>query len=635
MDAPVITFENFREEWLTEVRANDPSTTELGHRFARKLLTQWREIQDSSDDLVYCDGAGDGGIDIAYLDRAEGDGDADGSVEGHTWYLIQSKYGSAFRGTGTLLEEAQKLIDTLSGQRKKLSSLVQSLLDRLLTFLQQASERDRIVLVFATEEELNEDQKRALSDIRAMGRNRLGPAFDVEAVSVATIFQRTLEEAQATKEPRGKLPFKANLVLSGEALLVGSVSLLALYEFLKAYRTQTEDLDQLYEKNVRRFLGNRGKVNKAMQQTLQTKPERFGLYNNGITIVVANFRPEGDGTYTLMDPYIVNGCQTTRTIWDVLHNRLEAGGTGKNADLDAWRKRAAQGVVVTKVVKVGVYGDEELQAITRYTNSQNAVREKDFLTLTSDFHTWAKQMAHNYDVYLEVQRGGWDSRKALQKQNPGITQFSKWANAFDLIKVYGTGWLGEAGTAFGRNAAFVPGGTIFKRIINTDEEGKQFGVEDLYAAYCLQSAADGYDFGRKAKETRRQTRFLYYTAVMELLKGVMLRAPAVPVTPRTMTQALLQLFQPGNEEVARLLLDAAVELIDEYMTKGMDESVFNEPTYKNDLNAYLKTEPLGKTEQFSPNFRSQINGQQKLLGRPEKGGGPSPRDQIKEAIKVK
>ena len=116
MNANVVDFPSFLEEWLAEVREGDPSTTELGHRFARKLLTQWREIQDSSDDLVYCDGAGDGGIDVAYLDRNDEETDDGATAEAHTWYLVQSKYGSAFRGTNTLLEEGQKVIDTLSGE---------------------------------------------------------------------------------------------------------------------------------------------------------------------------------------------------------------------------------------------------------------------------------------------------------------------------------------------------------------------------------------------------------------------------------------------------------------------------------------------------------------------------------------
>src|SRR5438034_10308296 len=104
-----IPFEAYREAWLEDVRAGEPPTLELGRRFARKLLTQWRDIGDSGDDLVYCDGSGDGGIDIAYLDRGEeGEEGDETSAEGHTWYLVQSKYGSAFRGSNTLLERSEE-----------------------------------------------------------------------------------------------------------------------------------------------------------------------------------------------------------------------------------------------------------------------------------------------------------------------------------------------------------------------------------------------------------------------------------------------------------------------------------------------------------------------------------------------
>src|SRR5438309_5857592 len=123
---------NYQDEWLKDINVANISTTELGHKFACKLLTQWLNIDDSSEDLVYCDGSGDGGIDIAYLDRGEThEGSDEGSVEGDTWYLIQSKYGKAFAGTGTVLTEGQKLIDTLDGQRRTLSSLAAGLADRL------------------------------------------------------------------------------------------------------------------------------------------------------------------------------------------------------------------------------------------------------------------------------------------------------------------------------------------------------------------------------------------------------------------------------------------------------------------------------------------------------------------------
>lgn len=130
-----VTFDEFKTEWLQSVRADNPTSVQLGNRFAQKIITQWLDVNPDTDDIVYCDGSGDGGIDAAYLYRKEA-ADNDGDVQnvGDTWYLIQSKYGSAFRGTKTLIEEAQKVIDTLDGKRTKLSSLAEGILSRLVTF---------------------------------------------------------------------------------------------------------------------------------------------------------------------------------------------------------------------------------------------------------------------------------------------------------------------------------------------------------------------------------------------------------------------------------------------------------------------------------------------------------------------
>jgi hypothetical protein len=286
---------------------------------------------------------------------------------------------------------------------------------------------------------------------------------------------------------------------------------------------------------------------------------------------------------------------------------------------------------VAKIVKVVAGSESLLQAITRYTNSQNAVSDKDFLTLESDFQRWARQMAERYQIFLEVQRGGWDSQRALQKQNPTLPQFKKSANAFDLLKVYGAGWLQEAGTAFGRNAAFVPGGNVFKRITAPSDE--PFGVDDLYAAYRLQEAAEGYEFGRNSpKRSRRQTRYLYYLVVIDLLKDVLVRA-GVDATPAKYTHALLKLFAPGNEQAITTLLDTAAEVIDAYLTEGTDDSVFLEPSYRatNDLHSYLKGEQLGKTTESSPHLRSLIADYRKVMSM---GGMASVREQISAVIKA-
>lgn len=631
-DDSTIGFEEFRRSWLEDVQSGNPSTVELGRRFALKLVTQWLDTSETNADFIYCDGSSDGGIDVAMLDTGPDEVVDDSGVSGHTWYLVQSKYGSAFAGVSTLLAEGQKVVDTLNGHRPRLNSLAEGLLERLNNFRNGAGPGDKIVLVYATETALNETEKRALTDLRAIGTSRLGSIFDVETISIETIHARLQEIETATSAKRLSVDLDAQLVDSGTDLLVGSVGLLSLYEFLKRYRDETGDLDRIYEKNVRRFLGGRGKVNKAMQDTLRDAPGRFGLYNNGITIVVHGYE-QANGRVNLSEPYIVNGCQTTRTIWEVFHNKLSAGGTGVNPETEAWKAKASDGVVVAKIVKVGDSGEKLLQAITRYTNSQNAIREKDFLALTSDFKTWQNELAAGYDLYLEIQRGGWDSQKALQNTNPKAMQFNRHANAADLVKVYGAGWMGDAGLAFGKNPPFLPDGSVFKRIVNGAEtDGGSFGAVDLYAAYLLQQATATLGFGRGAeKQSRRQTRFLFLMVVIDLFRDVLSRANHM-VDHRATSAALVKVLE--NEGASAALMDSAAEVIDGYFTQGSDDSVFTEPAYLNsfnaDLNAFLKWEKLGKTDTDTPRLKNALAINKSVMGKTI--GGASARQVIMAAV---
>lgn len=631
-----IAFDDYRVSWLEDVTKGEPSTVELGRRFALKLITQWMEDSIETDSFIYCDGSRDGGIDLAILDTGSEENSDEAGVNGHTWYLVQSKYGSAFTGSKTLLIEGQKVIDTLDGKRDRLNSLAEGLMERLNNFKKGAGAADRIILVFATEAPLNSDEKQVLKDLRAMGTARLGAMFDVEALSIETIFARLQEVEAVGLTKKLTVSLGARMVPSGPDLLVGSVGLSSLYAFLKSYRDATGDLDRIYEKNVRRFLGARGKVNKAMQSTLRNAPERFGLYNNGITIVVHDYEI-GDGVVNLAEPFIVNGCQTTRTIWEVFHERHSSGGTGVNPEIEAWKEKAGHGVVVAKIVKVGNSGENLLQAITRYTNSQNAIREKDFLALTSDFKTWQGQLAEKHNLYLEIQRGGWDSQKALQNTNPAAQQFTQHANAADLIKVYGAGWIGEAGLAFGKNPPFLPDGSVFKRIVNGAEaDGGAFGVTDLFAAYLLQKYTAAYGFGRGApKQSRRQSRFLYFMVVLDLFRSVLSYA-SYPTDHRTVSAALVKVLK--NDGARAALLDRGIEVIDSYFTQGNEDSLFNEPSYLNsfnaDLNAFLKWEKLGRSEVETPRLKQLLAVNKSVMGMALWPEGPTSRKTIMEAVKA-
>ena len=607
-----VTYEQFCEEWLREFTEADLSPFEKGQRFAFKLVTQWLDVSEGDDDLVLCDGSGDGGIDIAYLHRADlEDNDQDGqSEEGDTWYLIQSKYGTAFQGRETIVNEGIKVIATLAGENNRLSEQTNQLMARLNTFIAQASEKDRIILVFATTHPMSVTDRQAINDIRTLGRQKFPQKFDVEDISLQTIWERKDDPIP----PGISVRIQGDFMEPSAGLRVGTIQLTSLYQFLKNYRDQTGNLDQLYEKNVRQFLGSRRRINKGIAHTLSQEPEMFGLYNNGITVVVSDFQQKNDAL-VLHDPYVVNGCQTTRTIWDVLQQKLDSGGTGENASTTQWRSRAERGVVVAKIVKSN---NAQIADITRYTNSQNAVREQDFIALRADFNTWAEEMSAKYGIFLEIQRGAWESQKARQKNYPSLPQFSEesYAYAFDLIKVYGAGWMGEPGTTFGKSAPFFPGGRIFNQITTGEN---RIGSEDLYIAYRLQRLANQYGFGRSASQnSRRQTRFLYYFVVVELLRDTLIRGN-LDRSPRAVTQSLQILMQNENEDALQALLDAAIDAVDDYLSEEHDDRVFNEPNFTGNLNTLLKSERLGKDSDSTPRLTSLLTIHKATLGGSTRG----------------
>ena len=343
-------------------------------------------------------------------------------------------------------------------------------------------------------------------------------------------------------------------------------------------------------------------------------------------------KSDSDNTVEIRDPYVVNGCQTTRAIWQVLEGKLNPDGSARSDQLDEWRERVEQGGVIAKIVKSG---EAEILDITRFTNSQNAVRAQDFIALEAGFGDWASNMASGYHIFLELQRGGIDARKAREKQHPEIGSFSDYVNAFDLIKIYGAGWLSAPGMAFGKNAPFLPQGTIYERIVSDQHGEVIFGARDLYAAYKIKCAADAIGFGRAAGRelsSRGSSRYLFYYVVMEMLRDVIRRARQVVDVPENwLTDAVHKLAAAGSEDAFDSLCQAAVEAVDEYLTEGSDNCAHDEAAFNGNLNNYLKSEQLGRNEDFAPILRSLLGTHTTLFGRGARGS-VSPRAQVTQAI---
>lgn len=126
----------------------------------------------------------------------------------------------------------------------------------------------------------------------------------------------------------------------------------------------------LYE-NVRGYLSN-SKYNKSIVKTLRECPNKFFVFNNGITLTAKNVKAEPKNankkyTFTLDDMQIVNGGQTLRSIYKF-----------KEEEFDEEKLENAS--VLVRIFKTED-NDELINEIAEYTNSQNAISDADLKSI--------------------------------------------------------------------------------------------------------------------------------------------------------------------------------------------------------------------------------------------------------------
>lgn len=132
-------------------------------------------------------------------------------------------------------------------------------------------------------------------------------------------------------------------------------------------KEQEIDLNVLFD-NVRGYLGKTGN-NEKIITTLKEEPNKFFLFNNGLTItaediIVNEIKFEEYYRIKLKNFQIVNGGQTLRTIYSFKDNNIEL------------INNLAQSSVLIRFFKTGL---EEglINKVSEYTNSQNAISGRD------------------------------------------------------------------------------------------------------------------------------------------------------------------------------------------------------------------------------------------------------------------
>ena len=448
---------------LIEYTETGKSDVEKGHNFLQWVLTRvYEATEDDAEDAII-DGANDLGID-AYLPVDFSD---------NKIRLFQSKYGTSHSidAIAKFKEDVKRLLSRdVTKMRPDLANLVTKIQEKNL----------KVECCYVTNQKVDySDESVEIMDIEKIVQN---------------LWDR-IKKPAAGKKSRIKL----EKMIHYKNTILGVLKLRELTDFVVKNR------DYVFESNIRQWMQFKTNVNKGIRETLQSSPDKFFYYNNGITIVVNDFEELEDNNMMLHAPQIVNGAQTSNSILD-----------------HAKRTNNLDGSITVTIIKA----DDELDQnnITKYRNSQNSVRGKDLVSLM-DFHKSIKSQLENYGYFYEIQAGSFDSRtKSQQTEFNGDTIYNKYLPdnhkkvivAKDAIQVLVAGIEQRPTESYSSPAQFLPRGSKYDDVFN--ENLKDDYRLLLYPYFVKEYAKKTLGYGKRGgHKTKRYATLFFVGAYFRIL----------------------------------------------------------------------------------------------------------------------
>ena len=331
---------------ISEFMKDSTTAVEKGRDYLLWHLINVEGVLEDSAENAIIDGAYDEGIDAYLLDSEE-----------KKIRIFQSKFGSS-HSIGEIDQFPQDVIRLKEREQSKLKRDELQYLWKILN-----DRKMKIELVYVTDQVVDDYQN---DKVRVMGRQQV----------YTTLWDRVKKPAkgQNTSLRIIKQPLEHK---NCKVCVVSAFDLAELVEKNEHY---------IFESNIRKYQGAKGSINKKISKTLEEDPRNFFEWNNGITITVDDVSIKNNELF-LKGAQIVNGAQTSKSILN--------------------KKKKANNVDAEVLVTVIKTKDEEQQRkITKYRNSQNAVKGKDYVSLQDYFISIHRQLTRlNY--CFEHQQGLW------------------------------------------------------------------------------------------------------------------------------------------------------------------------------------------------------------------------------------
>lgn len=305
------------------------------------------------------DGPQDHGIDAFYFDQLE-----------HRVFVVQSKWthkadkGLKATDARTFTDGVRDLLD---GDFTTFNDRFKSLDAELNTAIADVSATFSLILAYSGARPLSRDVQdhvgRFLAD--------LNDAKDTFSLSVYS--QKELHDAVAKRAEGAPVNLNEVLLHEWSCIREPYVAYQGQVAASEVAGWHDQHKEKLFRKNLRQVIPG-SEVNAAMAATLESEPQHFWYFNNGITILCDSIksRPKGGGTsrapknLCCAGVNIVNGAQTVGAIATANANNPQS---------------VQEALVSVRLVSLEGCPTEFAEAITRATNTQNSITNRDFAAL--------------------------------------------------------------------------------------------------------------------------------------------------------------------------------------------------------------------------------------------------------------
>ena len=404
---------------INEFMKDATTTVEKGYRY---LLWHLLNVEESLEDVAenaIIDGGYDEGIDAVLVDYEE-----------KRIRLFQSKYGASHS-----IGEIDKFVQDVERLKEKDQSKLKR--DELQYLWKHLNDKKmKVELVYITDQFVDDYQN---NKVRVMGRQQV----------YETLWERSKKPAKGQNASLRilKQPLEHK---NCKVCVVSAYDLAELVEKNEHY---------IFESNIRKHLGGKGSINKKISKTLEDDPHNFFEWNNGITITVDDVSIKNNELF-LKGAQIVNGAQTSKSILD--------------------KKNKANNIDAEVLVTVIKTKDEEHQRkITKYRNSQNAVKGKDYVSL-QDYFISIHQQLTRFNYCFEHQQGYWMNLKPSDRVKfQGHEVFNRYLpevkDRFRIkddsaIASFVSYFIQKPNEVYGGISKYLPNGSKYETVFNDELE---------------------------------------------------------------------------------------------------------------------------------------------------------------------